>query len=1078
MLTEEQIRSTAATFSTYARGCQYCHDGRVKGLRFFTDNHAFEAQVIGQTLYDVCIKLDAAGEIEFYDCTCPASYNYEGACKHTIAVLKSIQNQDLAGRKQTRQLASATQELLTFFQQKTAPPSESVPQSPIKLQPTYAVSIDQFGHCISWLEFTIGCERLYVLKDIPKFLMALANNEPLVYGKKFTLNPKTAQFDDASQPLLNLLKQAYAEEQQRANWSYYSNSYSAFNDPRQFKLTDYNLSRFFDCVMSRPFTALINGSPANDITILKERPPVTFSVNKLEDALELALKAEEPLLGLNEDYTFLYYKQHIYQVEPDFSSYMKPLLTCFRKVGKPSVPIPPTALSEFVSTMLPSLEEQVPVQVDNAVYENFYKQTLEKRVYLDRFGDGISAQIEFRYGEVVINPAQPSQNTEIKGQWLLRSLVEENELLTLFFQHQFAWNHEKLQQPDEETTYDFLQQTLPDVQALAEVFYTDAFKQIVLKQPPKITAGVKLNTDTDMLEFSFDYNETSPRELLELLASYKLKKRYHRLPDGTFIPLDSPDLQMAATLVHELDLSTTDVEKGIIELPKYRALYVDSLARENADFSLERSKSFKQMVQDIREPQDMELNLPQGIQGKLRDYQKTGFKWLKTLASYGLGGILADDMGLGKTLQVLTFILSEKQQSPLPSLVIAPTSLVYNWQDEVLKFAPTLKLAVISGQPDERKKQLKASGLADLLVTSYALIKRDIKFYEKRQFKYCFLDEAQHVKNPQTLSAKSVKKIKANSYFALTGTPIENSLTELWSIFDFVMPGYLRTHKNFTSRYEIPIIKNSDSQALTELTRHIHPFILRRMKKTVLKELPDKIESKMTNEMTKEQTKLYGAWILKAQTAFESEVATYGFEKSQIKILSLLTRLRQLCCHPALFIEDYHGGCGKLDMLKEILTDALSSGHRILLFSQFTGMLNLIQQELEEMQISYHYLDGSTKSEERIKLVHSFNSGEKQMFLISLKAGGTGLNLTGADMVIHYDPWWNPAVEEQATDRAYRIGQQKAVQVYKLITKNTIEEKIYALQQKKREMIDSLIHPGETFLTKMNEAEIRELFTF
>jgi SNF2 family DNA or RNA helicase len=396
----------------------------------------------------------------------------------------------------------------------------------------------------------------------------------------------------------------------------------------------------------------------------------------------------------------------------------------------------------------------------------------------------------------------------------------------------------------------------------------------------------------------------------------------------------------------------------------------------------------------------------------------------------------------------------------------------------VLKFAPSLKLAVISGQPAERKEQLKASGLADLLVTSYALIKRDIKFYEKRRFKYCFLDEAQHVKNPHTLSAKSVKKIKANSYFALTGTPIENSLTELWSIFDFVMPGYLRTHKAFTSRYELPIVKNSDSHALAELTRHIHPFILRRMKKAVLKELPDKIESKMTNEMTKEQTKLYGAWILQAQAEFESEIAANGFEKSQIKILSLLTRLRQLCCHPALFIEDYHGGSGKLDMLKEILIDALASDHRILLFSQFTGMLNIIQQELKGMQIPYHYLDGATKAEERIKLVHSFNSGEKQMFLISLKAGGTGLNLTGADMVIHYDPWWNPAVEEQATDRAYRIGQKKAVQVYKLITKNTIEEKIYALQQKKREMIDSLIHPGETFLTKMNEAEIRELFTF
>jgi len=530
--------------------------------------------------------------------------------------------------------------------------------------------------------------------------------------------------------------------------------------------------------------------------------------------------------------------------------------------------------------------------------------------------------------------------------------------------------------------------------------------------------------------------------------------------------------------VEQLGLRTADIEKPIIELPKYRALYLDSLARETNDFHMERNSAFKKMVQDIREPQDIEYIVPDGIQGKLRDYQKTGFKWLKSLANYGLGGILADDMGLGKTLQVLAFVLSEKQADPTPSLVIAPTSLIYNWQDEVVKFAPELKIAVISGPHRERMEQLKNAAEVDLIITSYGLIKRDIIAYQDKKFKYCFLDEAQHVKNPNTLSAKSVKKITARSYFALTGTPVENTLTELWSIFDFILPGYLRTHKHFINHYETPIIKNGDQLAHQELSRHINPFILRRMKKTVLKELPEKIESKMTNEMTAEQAKLYGAWVLTARTAFETEIKTQGFAKSQIKILALLTRLRQLCCHPALFIENYHGGSGKLEMLKEILKDALDGGHRILLFSQFTGMLNLIKEELTASQISYYYLDGSTKAEERIRLVHAFNSGKQNVFLISLKAGGTGLNLTGADMVIHYDPWWNPAVEDQATDRAYRIGQKNSVHVYKLITKNTIEEKIYTLQQKKKEMIDTLIHPGETFLTKMNENEIRELFTF
>ena len=491
---------------------------------------------------------------------------------------------------------------------------------------------------------------------------------------------------------------------------------------------------------------------------------------------------------------------------------------------------------------------------------------------------------------------------------------------------------------------------------------------------------------------------------------------------------------------------------------------------------MERNRSFKKMVQDIREPQDAEFSLPRGLKGKLRDYQKLGFKWLKSLASYGLGGILADDMGLGKTLQVLTFLLSEKETSPGPSIVIAPTSLVYNWQDEVNKFAPDLKTIVVAGQQSNRLEQLQEIEQADLIVTSYGLIKRDISVYEQKQFNYCFLDEAQHVKNPNTLNAKAVKRIKALSYFALTGTPIENTLTELWSIFDFVMPGYLRSHKVFTSRFEIPIVKNGDTAARQELTRHIKPFLLRRMKKAVLKELPEKIESKIVTEMTVEQAKLYEACLLQARTELETELRLSGFEKSQIKILALLTRLRQLCCHPSLFLENYQGGSGKLEALEEMLQDAISGGHRILLFSQFTSMLQLIRQQLDSAGIACHYLDGATPAQERIRLVHAFNAGEKNVFLLSLKAGGTGLNLTGADMVIHYDPWWNPAVEEQATDRAYRIGQNNSVQVLKLITKDTIEEKIYLLQQKKKELIDTLIQPGETVITKLTEAEIRELF--
>lgn len=450
---------------------------------------------------------------------------------------------------------------------------------------------------------------------------------------------------------------------------------------------------------------------------------------------------------------------------------------------------------------------------------------------------------------------------------------------------------------------------------------------------------------------------------------------------------------------------------------------------------------------------------------------------MKTLAMYGLGGILADDMGLGKTIQAIAFIISEKKRVQAPSLVVAPTSVIYNWQDEAKKFAPDLKVVVVSGTPKEREMLLKEAKKADLVITSYALIRRDAELYADFNFGYCFLDEAQHIKNPNSLGAKAVKTIKAAGYFALTGTPLENSLTELWSIFDFVMHGYLLSRQKFMKKYERPIVKNQDEKALKELQKQIAPFILRRMKRDVLQELPPKIESKVITDLTREQKKIYLTYLQKAKGEIEETIATIGFEKSQIKILSALTRLRQICCHPATFLENYKGDSGKLMYLKEIMKNAVESGHRILLFSQFTGMLEIIRNQLDNEQIEYFYLDGSTKTEERGRMVRAFNGGEGDAFLISLKAGGTGLNLTGADMVIHYDPWWNPAVEEQATDRAYRIGQKNSVQVIKLITKGTIEEKIYELQQKKKAMINSVIKPGKTMLSKMTEQEVRELFS-
>lgn len=1093
MLSEDTIKQQAAMGSSYKKGCYYHETGHVKDIEFFSNENLFVAQVLGRELYDVSIKFDTHNKIKSFDCDCPAFYEYNGACKHIVAVLKMIKDEwDNYFSKESKvirfldkqtkpkvQLSRPAQEMLKFFVQKSAAQQGDISPTSVRLTATYTF-FSHSGHKQSSLKFSIGTERMYVVKHIPQLMEALETNKTLHYGKNFDFYPQYMVFDTESQKLVDMLYQGYVEEKQRSSWSYYASYGSVFSDARHYALTNRTLQQFFSCMADQAFDVELNDEKIKGITIERGRPQLNLTLHSIKGGvrLELELAPGEVLYELDDNFEYIYYQQKIYQVDAEFSQYIKPILNCFSAQRALAIDIPESNASDFFSGVLPALEKISAINLKSGVLAKYSRPSLDKAVYLDKLEGGMSARIEFRYGDKILQLDDDKTQSEITidGKVLLRSTVEETQLLNLFRKYNFSWENGQLVQLDEEKVYLFLQEGLVELKNIAEVFYTDAFKNIRIKESGSISAGVRLNTETDMLELSLNYEDFSLKELMEILSAYKVKKRYHRLQNGAFISLDSPEFEVSARMLTQLGVRSSDLQKKVIELPKYRALYLDSLARETGEFYMERSSAFKKMVQDIKEPEDVEYQVPEGIQGKLRGYQKTGFKWLKSLASYGFGGILADDMGLGKTLQVLTFLLSEKTDTAQPSLVIAPTSLVYNWEEEVQKFAPSLRALVISGDPKERAMQLEEIDEVDLVVTSYALLKRDIKFYEKSKFLYCFLDEAQHVKNPNTLNAKTVKKIRAKNYFALTGTPIENTLTELWSIFDFIMPGYLQNHKTFTSKFEQPIVKNQDKQALSELSRHIKPFIMRRMKKAVLKELPEKIESKLSCEMTAQQSKLYTAWALQAKKELETEIAAHGFSRSQIKILALFTRLRQICCHPSLFIEDYHGDSGKLEVFKEIIKEAVSGGHKVLVFSQFTGMLSLIKEELVNMDISHYYLDGATPAEDRIKLVHSFNAGDKDVFLISLKAGGTGLNLTGADTVIHYDPWWNPAVEDQATDRAYRIGQKNSVQVYKFIAKNTVEEKIYELQKKKQEMIDSLIEPGENFLTKLNEDEIRKLF--
>lgn len=1070
-ITDGMIRQQATNEAVYQRGIIYYLQKRVAYFEFDDEDLTVDAEVIGMEEYDVTISFFRNGQIDDLYCTCPAFRDYSGACKHIVAVLKRTQQEFQMQNMYEKQNLNMVDYIFDFFEVFR----ENKTKEEVNLEIIYELENGYNGR-LSSLELRIGMDRLYVVKNTRQFLESIIKNKPLTFGKKFIFDPLIHTFKEQDREIIQLLREIYEHQKMLEDSFATSSSYASVLKGKKIYLSSSAVKRLFKTLNNRFFKAIVLGKESEFTTIKEKDLPLSFELKQKNEKLLLDLKQKHTFIPITQDGEYFFYQGSIYHISEKQQTYFFPFYNGFMRNRERAIIFSGKDKEKFVSELLPRIKNIAKVDIDKAVEESLYHEDLQIKIYFDKAGEGISAKVEFCYGAEIINPfigkQIPSKNNKI----LVRDAEKEKNILAVFEQSAFTVQQGILYLENEDSIFEFVYHILPKLQEHAEIFYSDAFKNITIKDPSTFSAGVRLAENTNMLEFSFHHEDIPNEELEHIFASIQEKKKYHRLKDGSFIPLHIPELEQMAELMENLDISAKDLNQKVLRLPKYRAMYIDSCLRESNLQHVERNLAFKQLVQNVREPEDMEFKIPEELQTILRDYQKKGFKWLKTLVAYGLGGILADDMGLGKTLQVIAFVLSEQEKKPGPSLVITPTSLVYNWQEEIRKFVPHMKAVVISGTKQERREQLQKVKDVDFIITSYPLIRRDIEMYSEMEFAYCFLDEAQHIKNPNTINAQSVKQVRAKGYFALTGTPIENSLTELWSIFDFIMPGYLFSHTKFIKKFESPIMKNQDKQKLKELSRQIAPFVLRRMKEDVLKELPQKIESKMTAELTPEQKKIYMAYLHQAKGEIAKEIAEKGFEKSHIKILSVLTRLRQICCHPSLFIENYRGESGKMLLLQEVLEDAIESGHRILLFSQFTSMLHIIKKHLDSQNIQYFYLDGSTEAKVRGETVRNFNEGERDVFLISLKAGGTGLNLTGADMVIHFDPWWNPAVEDQATDRAYRIGQKNAVQVMKFITRGTIEEKIYALQQKKKEMIESIIQPGETLLTKMSEEEIKALF--
>jgi superfamily II DNA or RNA helicase len=1074
LLTTDYIKHWCSLPSTYQRGIEYFQQGRVDELEFDPKERVWHAIVVGSEEYDVKVRI--TDDDILADCDCPA-FDKHWMCKHAVAVLLEIKKQQaktsISGAQWDPWKYNKTDQIIDSFAQKFDLTREGEDRQTSRKQPLLVEylcktrSTGTYGtNNLLRLELKVGVKRPYVVKNIYKFLQAVEDQASHMFTNNFSYDPFEHTFLSEDLEIIQILQIIKKQEDLYYQSGFYRGYYGGKDNERSLLIPPLVADSLFSKLQERN-ASFEEGPHVVFRGNLNEHPlPLTFRLEKGDaEDFQLDLRSLKSVTYF-EPYGWLVQQGAIYKLSAAQKSLLNEIESLHRQPGEKILPVSQDQIGKLISYVVPRLKQIGWMDIAAQVSDQIISPKLHIKLFLDRQEEILTTKAEFHYGNIIIDPFHPTGIEEIeKGIILMREMEKEQGFMRCLEGIPIEQQGEYGYLEGEDEIYEFLFTVLPQIEKQAEVYMTQAVRSLILPSNHTPVTRIDLNSSGNLLEIQFDMAGIEAGQIRQILQSVVEKKKYHRLPNGAFVSLEDDAFQPIDRLFSEFHINKTQIHQGILHFPVYRSLQIDDLVGKANHYSTKVGKAFRRFVQNLKNPDSLDFPLPANLHAKLRDYQQFGFQWLKTLANYGLGGILADDMGLGKTLQAIAYLLSERseeQNEKKPSLVIAPASLVYNWKSEFEKFAPHLNVGVVYGTPEERIALLR-DGQPDVFITSYPLLRQDFEFYEKMSFDSLILDEAQAIKNHLTKTAKAVKEIAAAKRFALSGTPIENSLDELWSIFDAILPGFFPNHKTF---------KNLAQEKIAQMVR---PFILRRLKKDVLTELPDKIETVHQSELTKTQKGLYVGYLQRIQEETKESIQNEGFDKSRMKILAGLTRLRQICCHPKLFVENYNGQSGKLEQFLEIIENALENNRRLLVFSQFTSMLQLIRKELDGLGMDYFYLDGQTPSKDRVEMADQFNQGQKELFLISLKAGGTGLNLTGADTVILYDLWWNPAVEEQAAGRAHRMGQKNSVQVMRLIARGTIEEKIYELQQKKKELIEQVIQPGEAPLSSLSEEEIRDL---
>ena len=998
------------------------------------------------TYYDVSIVIEDNKEIVKTICDCKEYRNFQ-SCKHIGAVFVNYYETLFKGS--IINVHKITEDILNKFM----PDEDTLIKKELQVELIINVTEKEsyyYYYGRTYTDFNIkimiGEDKLYTLGNhATAFKVAYENQEGEVYfGKNFTYIPEKYYLSNNSKTII----ESYLDV---CEGSYNRNIFA-----KDFKT-------FLNKIKNTNF--IINNYKIDGI---KEGFPISSNLIKNNESYELDFDLENIEVLIKNDYEYILYKGNLYHLRKLEQELINDLIE--NKLDK--LIISKEKVDAFTKGLLKIVRKNL--KIDASVTDITLPKEISTKLYFDLRSSYILVDALFKYDEKEVNYFDKS-NT------ILRDIDYETKVINDILKYGFEIDNNKIILKDIEKEVEFLENGLENLATKYEIFTTEKFKGINIKKKTSVTSMFGIGQD-NILSYTFSLGDINSNELVNIFEEIKNKKKYYRLKNGDILNLEDESLKELSDLKDDLELSDAEIIAGHGAILKYRAIYLDSL--KNTKYNIIKTDNlFDNFIDKFYKFKDINLTLPKDELKTLRDYQVTGVKWLYTLAKTGFGGILADEMGLGKTIQVIYYIkqmLKDNENNKF--LIVVPTSLAYNWDHEFDSFGSNIKRKICVGNKDKRTKILRNLNDTNVIITTYGLLREDEELYNNLNFNTMVIDEAQNIKNNMAGITKVVKKVNVETKFALTGTPLENSILELWSIFDFIMPGYLASLTKFQSKYKIKDFDEDSEILIKGLSKQINPFILRRKKQDVVKELPDKLINDIYIELKDEQKKLYVAELERVKEEMEKIIETEGMNKARFLILQLLTKLRQICIDPSIVYDNYKDGSNKLEQLESIVNEYIKNNHKILIFSSFKTALNIVKEKLNKAKIKTYMIDGSVPAKDRIEMVDNFNNNDGvKVFLIMLKSGGTGLNLATADVVIHLDLWWNPQAENQATDRAHRIGQKNTVEVIHLITKGTIEEKILELQNKKRILSDKLID-GEirdkNILSELTKEDIKNLLSY